>query len=90
MLQWVNHLQLRGHLEVLDLIQSPLGFIATDMTDKLSDDVKSSFISKIPLGRFGEPKEVAMQWHFYLVTTHHLLHASDSKSKRWNVYVVYG
>jgi 3-oxoacyl-[acyl-carrier protein] reductase len=35
------------------------GFIATDMTDKLSDEVKSSFISKIPLGRFGEPKEVA-------------------------------
>ncbi len=32
------------------------GFITTDMTDKLSDDVKSSFISKIPLGRFGDQK----------------------------------
>jgi len=35
------------------------GFIATDMTDRLSDSVKSSFIAKIPLGRFGEPREVA-------------------------------
>jgi 3-oxoacyl-[acyl-carrier protein] reductase len=42
------------------------GFIATDMTDKLSDDVKSSFISKIPLGRFGEPKEVASAVAFLL------------------------
>ncbi len=36
------------------------------MTDKLSDDVKSSFLSKIPLGRFGEPKEVANAVAFLL------------------------
>ncbi|MGM0534044.1 MAG: 3-oxoacyl-ACP reductase FabG, partial [Campylobacterota bacterium] len=35
------------------------GFIATDMTDELSDKVKEQFISNIPLKRFGEPKEVA-------------------------------
>ncbi len=35
------------------------GFIATDMTDVLKDEIKEAFISKIPLGRFGEPKEVA-------------------------------
>jgi len=35
------------------------GFIATDMTDKLKDEVKDIFIAKIPLGRFGDPKEVA-------------------------------
>jgi len=35
------------------------GFIATEMTDMLKDEVKNNFISKIPLGRFGEPKEVA-------------------------------
>ncbi len=35
------------------------GFIATDMTDVLKDEVKESFIAKIPLGRFGQPKEVA-------------------------------
>jgi len=35
------------------------GFIATEMTDVLSDDIKEAFTSKIPLGRFGEPSEVA-------------------------------
>ena len=42
------------------------GFIATEMTDVLKDDVKSAFISKIPLGRFGEPKEVAEAVAFLL------------------------
>ncbi len=35
------------------------GFIATDMTDVLKDEIKEAFVSKIPLGRFGEPSEVA-------------------------------
>ncbi|WP_297575000.1 3-oxoacyl-ACP reductase FabG [uncultured Campylobacter sp.] len=35
------------------------GFIATDMTDKLSDEIKKSYIDAIALKRFGEPKEVA-------------------------------
>jgi 3-oxoacyl-[acyl-carrier protein] reductase len=35
------------------------GFIATDMTDKLSDEIKTSFVEKIPLKRFGTPKDVA-------------------------------
>ena len=35
------------------------GFIATEMTDVLSDEVKDSFTSKIPMSRFGLPKEVA-------------------------------
>ena len=35
------------------------GFIATEMTDVLKDEVKEAFIAKIPMGRFGEPKEVA-------------------------------
>lgn len=42
------------------------GFIATEMTDVLSDDVKSSFTSKIPMGRFGNPKEVAEATAFLL------------------------
>jgi 3-oxoacyl-[acyl-carrier protein] reductase len=42
------------------------GFIATEMTDVLKDDVKNMFISKIPLGRFGEPKEVAEAVAFFL------------------------
>ena len=35
------------------------GFIATEMTDILKDEIKEGFIAKIPLARFGEPKEVA-------------------------------
>ncbi|MEA2029907.1 MAG: 3-oxoacyl-ACP reductase FabG [Campylobacterota bacterium] len=35
------------------------GFIATEMTDVLKDEVKDAFISKIPLARFGNPVEVA-------------------------------
>lgn len=35
------------------------GFIATEMTDVLSDEVKATFTSKIPLGRFGNPSEIA-------------------------------
>jgi len=35
------------------------GFIATEMTSVLSDDIKEGFTSKIPLARFGNPSEVA-------------------------------
>ena len=42
------------------------GFIATDMTNVLSDDIKASFTAKVPMGRFGEPKEVAEATAFLL------------------------
>lgn len=42
------------------------GFIATEMTDVLSDEVKSSFTSKIPMARFGKPSEVAEATAFLL------------------------
>jgi len=35
------------------------GFIATDMTEELGDDVKAASAGAISLGRFGEPAEVA-------------------------------
>ena len=35
------------------------GFIATEMTDVLKDEVKDAFTSKIPMSRFGNPSEVA-------------------------------
>ncbi|OED32707.1 3-oxoacyl-[acyl-carrier-protein] reductase [Planococcus maritimus] len=35
------------------------GFITTDMTEKLSDDVQSSMLAQIPLARFGAPEDVA-------------------------------
>lgn len=42
------------------------GFIATDMTDELSDEIKASFTDKIPMGRFGDPAEVAEATAFLL------------------------
>ncbi len=35
------------------------GFIASDMTEKLADDVKAKYLANIPAGRFGAPTEVA-------------------------------
>lgn len=35
------------------------GFIATDMTSVLTDDVKNAMLNQIPLARFGEPDDVA-------------------------------
>ena len=35
------------------------GFIRTKMTDALHEEVKQKMLSNIPLGRFGEPEEVA-------------------------------
>ena len=42
------------------------GFIATDMTEKLSDEVKKSYTDKIPLKRFGDPVDVAWAVAFLL------------------------
>ena len=35
------------------------GFIATDMTEVLSDEVKEQACRQIPLGRFGKPEDIA-------------------------------
>ncbi|HEY2421338.1 MAG TPA: 3-oxoacyl-[acyl-carrier-protein] reductase [Neobacillus sp.] len=35
------------------------GFISTDMTDQLSEEVKTEMLKLIPLARFGEPKDIA-------------------------------
>lgn len=43
------------------------GYIQTDMTDKLSDAVKEGVISKIPLGRMGQPEEVAGMTRFLAI-----------------------
>jgi len=42
------------------------GFIATEMTAVLKDEVKDAFTARIPLSRFGEPKEVAEAVAFLL------------------------
>lgn len=35
------------------------GFIDTDMTKELSDDIKNNLLSSIPLARLGKPEEIA-------------------------------
>ena len=35
------------------------GFIATDMVTSLTEDIQDSIKAQIPLGRFGEPEEIA-------------------------------
>mgnify|MGYP000976492220 FL=1 len=35
------------------------GFIATDMTDVLSEELKNNLLTQIPTGRLGEPKDIA-------------------------------
>ncbi|GKU82438.1 3-oxoacyl-[acyl-carrier-protein] reductase [Niallia sp. NCCP-28] len=35
------------------------GFITTDMTDKLTDEVKQAMLGQIPLGAFGNPEDIA-------------------------------
>ena len=42
------------------------GYIATEMTDVLSEDVKNKMMEKIPLGRIGEGKDIASAVCFLL------------------------
>lgn len=35
------------------------GFISTDMTEELTEEVQKAMLSQIPLARFGDPKDVA-------------------------------
>lgn len=42
------------------------GYIATAMTDKLSEEVKKAFMDSIPVKRFGLPNEVAFAVKFLL------------------------
>ncbi|MED3562712.1 3-oxoacyl-[acyl-carrier-protein] reductase [Bacillus xiapuensis] len=35
------------------------GFITTDMTDKLTEDIQTEMLKQIPLARFGVPKDIA-------------------------------
>jgi 3-oxoacyl-[acyl-carrier protein] reductase len=40
------------------------GFIQTDMTDELSDEQKALMLSTVPLGRLGQPEEIAAVVNF--------------------------
>ena len=40
------------------------GFISTAMTDKLNENQKENYLSKIPMAKFGEPKDIANLVYF--------------------------
>ncbi|MGX6441978.1 3-oxoacyl-[acyl-carrier-protein] reductase [Neobacillus sp. K501] len=40
------------------------GFITTDMTDKLTEELKTEMLKQIPLARLGEPKDIAKMTAF--------------------------
>ncbi|WP_438446790.1 3-oxoacyl-[acyl-carrier-protein] reductase [Gorillibacterium sp. sgz5001074] len=40
------------------------GFIATDMTDKLSEDQKAALLPQIPLAKMGQPEDIARAVRF--------------------------
>ena len=42
------------------------GFIGTDMTDAIPEKIKTEMISKIPLGRIGDPEDVANAALFFV------------------------
>ena len=35
------------------------GFITTEMTDQLTEDIQNEMLKQIPLAQFGEPKDIA-------------------------------
>lgn len=40
------------------------GFITSDMTNELTDEIKQKVLAYIPLGRFGDPKDIAAMVDF--------------------------
>jgi len=46
------------------------GFIETEMTNKLSDEVKKGYLEKIPLGRFGKPEDIAQVVKFLVSSSY--------------------
>ncbi len=40
------------------------GFITTDMTESIPEEVKNAIVSRIPLGRMGSPEDVALVYLF--------------------------
>mgnify|MGYP006270228323 CR=1 FL=1 len=49
--------------DFLDVVNTNLviapGFVETDMTSVLSDDLRAKYVAQIPLGRFCSPEEIA-------------------------------
>ncbi len=63
------------------------GFIATEMTDKIPEKLREEMVRSIPLGRMGEPDDVAAVVSFLTFTGGRIYYRS-SYSGRWrDVYI---
>ena len=62
--------------------RSGAGFVITDMTSGLSDEVKNTIHAKIPLGRTGTPDEIASAVAF-LASPEAGLHHWPGAVRRW-------
>ena len=68
------------------------GFIVSDMTNALNEDLKSQMLEQIPLSRFGEDKDIAYAVSFLASDVQNILQV-----KRYqlmvacicNIYVMY-
>ena len=66
------------------------GFIRTKMTDALEDKTKAETLKAIPLGRLGEPLDVAHAVYFLLSEYGSLYHRRGDKCKRRFTHVRLG
>ena len=60
------------------------GFIVTDMTDVLSEEVKKGVTERIPLGRFGQSEDIAAAVAFLASPEAGLYHRAGPDGGRWH------
>ena len=59
------------------------GFVETDMTDALSDELKATYKGQVPLGRYGTTDEIAVGGHLAGVGRRGLHHRGGHPGRRW-------
>ena len=63
------------------------GYIETDMTKVLPDEVKARILAQVPLGRIGQPEDIASAVKFLASEECGLHHRSRARRQRRDVYV---
>jgi NAD(P)-dependent dehydrogenase (short-subunit alcohol dehydrogenase family) len=66
------------------------GFIETDMTHQLSEDVQQQMLSRIPLGRMGSVEDVAHVVAFLARRCGSVHHGGDHSCQWWLAHALTG